>query len=341
MTNRSIILSSTLLWIFLATSCQWVGKKNAPDLIFHTECLSPLPAQARNQGQAESCWAYSMTGLLENKLILCGDSTKLSPWFITRKAYEEATIRAWKHQSNKVSIRGMGHTFINLANRYGIVREKDYPCQSQAQLKKMSQELNNLLKHKEKIKSETELQQQMDIILNRYMGTPPQQVRIDSSLLSPKTYYQKLTKKMSEIKRLTSFQYAPYYQKIVLNYPDNYEKELFLNLPLDSLQNIVEHAIRSGKTAVWEGDISNNGFYWREGLSIWHGSPITVDNREKNYKNGKLHDNHTLLLIGCATDNEGRKYFIAQNSWGTHNRYKGLLYMSLDYFRMWTVAIFL
>lgn len=331
-----------LISILITTTCQCTSKPTAPELTFHNEYLSPLPAPPRNQGQAESCWGYSMTGRLENLLMQRGDTTTLSPWFITRKAYEEAVLRAWQEKAHKVSIRGMGHTFLSLAERHGIVPQNKYPCRPRTRLRNMSRELTDLLKqHRKDTDNGKRFLQEVNTVLDRYMGTLPEQVQTDSLSLSPLEYYHRLTAGMPDVKRLTSFQYTPYNQELVLDYPDNYERKNFLNLPLDSLCHIAEQTVKKGGTVVWEGDTSNNGFYWREGLAIWHGTPVSPDDRENNYRRGHLDDNHTLLLVGWATDNEGRPYFVAQNSWGTNNRYHGLMYMSLDYFRMWTVALFL
>ncbi len=328
--------------ILITTTCQCTSKPAAPELTFHNEYLNPLPAPPRNQGQAESCWGYSMTGRLENLLMQCGDTIALSPWFITRKAYEEAALRAWQDKARKVSIRGMGHTFLSLAGRYGIVSQDEYPCRPRTRLKDMNRELADLLKqHRKDTDNGKHFLQEVNAILDRYMGTLPEEVRTDSLSLSPLEYYHRLTADMPDVKCLTSFQYMPYNQELVLEYPDNYERKTFLNLPLDSLCQIAKQTVKQGGTVVWEGDTSNDGFYWREGLAIWHGTPVGPDDREDNYLRGHLDDNHTLLLVGWAADNEGRPYFIAQNSWGTNNRYYGLMYMSLDYFRMWTVALFL
>ena len=336
------LLLYVLISMLMTTGCQWTSKPAAPELTFHNECLSPLPAPPRNQGQAESCWGYSMTARLENRLMLCGDTIALSPWFITRKAYEEAALRAWQDKARKVSIRGMGHTFLSLARRYGIVPQDEYPCRPRTRLKDMNRELADLLKqHRKDTDSDKQFLQEVNAILDRYMGTLPERVGRDSLSLSPLEYYHRLTAGMPDVKRLTSFQYTPYNQELVLDYPDNYERKSFMNLPLDSLCRIAEQTVKKGGTVVWEGDTSNNGFYWREGLAIWHDAPVSPDDRENNYRRGHLDDNHTLLLVGWATDNEGRPYFVTQNSWGTNNRYHGLMYMSLDYFRMWTVALFL
>ena len=48
-----------------------------------------------------------------------------------------------------------------------------------------------------------------------------------------------------------------------------------------------------------------------------------------------------MALIGLAHDAEGRRYYIAKNSWGTHNRYGGFMFLSADYVRLKTICIVL
>ena len=46
-----------------------------------------------------------------------------------------------------------------------------------------------------------------------------------------------------------------------------------------------------------------------------------------------------MVLIGIAHDENGKRYYITKNSWGTGNQYVGLMYLSDQYVMMKTVAI--
>ena len=164
---KKIFILPSVLWLITVVGCQKPAPEIKPEII-HLSRVCRVP---KNQGQAESCWAYAMTGHLENRLITRNDSVSLSPWFITRKAYEEACQRAFTGKNEKISIRGMGHTFLSLAQKYGIVRQKDYPEQPQAQLREMNKELNKLLKRYQNAPDSVSVfYQKAALIMDRYMG---------------------------------------------------------------------------------------------------------------------------------------------------------------------------
>ena len=48
-----------------------------------------------------------------------------------------------------------------------------------------------------------------------------------------------------------------------------------------------------------------------------------------------------MSIVGIAHNQEGKRFFILKNSWGTDNPYGGLMYMSFDYFKAKTIAVYL
>jgi bleomycin hydrolase len=46
-----------------------------------------------------------------------------------------------------------------------------------------------------------------------------------------------------------------------------------------------------------------------------------------------------MAIVGIAHDDEGKKYFIMKNSWGTNRPHKGLDYLSFNNFRKKTLAV--
>lgn len=123
--------------------------------------------------------------------------------------------------------------------------------------------------------------------------------------------------------------HQPYYQTFEPQLADNWEHNRLMNLPADSLVRLTERAVRNGHGVCWEGDTSEPGFNWAEGYAV------------NTLWTGTTSDNHCMAIVGIAHDETGQKYFIMKNSWGTNNRYKGLMYMSFDYFHRKTIAVYL
>jgi bleomycin hydrolase len=126
-----------------------------------------------------------------------------------------------------------------------------------------------------------------------------------------------------------STQTYAYYEDFEPQLPDNWQHHRLYNLPPDSLLALTEQAIRQRHAVCWEGDISEWGFDRKRGLA------------RTSFWNGTTTDDHCMAIVGIAHDADGTRYFIMKNSWGTANPYGGLVYLSFDYFRQKTVAVFL
>ena len=93
---------------------------------------------------------------------------------------------------------------------------------------------------------------------------------------------------------LTSFPDSPYYKKIDVPIPDNWEHNRLLNVPLDTLRRHVNHALRNRHPVCWESRA------------------------------------HAMAIVGLARDKNKRSYYIMKNSWGTDQPYGGLVYMPVS-----------
>ncbi len=102
---------------------------------------------------------------------------------------------------------------------------------------------------------------------------------------------------------LTCWPDSPYYQKVEVPTSDNWEHNRLMNLPVDTLLTTTERAIRSGHPVCWEST------------------------------------GHAMAIMGIAHDEDGKKYFIMKNSWGTDQPNNGLIYMSFGTFKKKTLAI--
>ncbi len=102
---------------------------------------------------------------------------------------------------------------------------------------------------------------------------------------------------------LTSDAGKPYYKEIPVDVPDNWLHDQFYNIPMDSLLMKTERAVRRHHGVCWESK------------------------------------GHAMAIVGIAHNDQGQKFFIMKNSWGTDRPHQGLDYLSFDYFRKNTLAV--
>lgn len=134
-----------------------------------------------------------------------------------------------------------------------------------------------------------------------------------------------------EYRALTTSEEHPYYTSFVIDSPDNWTRDSFLNVPPDTLLAIVEHAVSQGHGVCWEGDTSEPGYDWKNGVAR-----LTAASRFTSTT-----DDHCMAVVGLAHDDQGEHYLIMKNSWGTANAYSGLLFMHTHYFLRKTIAVVL
>lgn len=212
-------------------------------------------------------------------------------------------------------------------------------------------------------------------ILNAYMGEVPETFTYNGKTYTPQAYAQSLGLNMSDYVAVTSFTHHPFYQPFVLEVADNWLWGQYQNVKLDELKAIVDNAIENGYSVVWAADVSEKGFKWREGyalmpkaktesdmdgteLSRWvtlsdkdreaemyaidgptEEIDVTQESRQEMFDRLETTDDHGMVIIGIATDQEGNRYYKVKNSWDTNQIYGGYFYVSEAYFLAKTVSI--
>lgn len=213
----------------------------------------------------------------------------------------------------------------------------------------------------------------VDGVLDAYLGEVPETFEVDGKSYNPKSYAKELGLDMDDYVVLSSFTHHPFYEQFVLAVPDNWAFGLVHNVTLDELMGAAEHAIMQGYTFAWASDVSEKGFSFRDGLAIvpedestiqkkgadnQHFSDagakkisnafeqpvpekkITQEMRQEAYDNYQTTDDHGMHITGMLKDQNGTKYFIVKNSWGTkYNECDGYFYASEAFFKYKTMNI--
>ncbi|MEI8193175.1 MAG: C1 family peptidase [Flavobacteriia bacterium] len=211
-------------------------------------------------------------------------------------------------------------------------------------------------------------------ILDAYMGKDIKEFDFKGKKYTPQTYAQSIGLNMDEYVSLTSFTNHQPYAKCQLAIPDNYNWGDSYNVALDDLMSTVENALSNGYTIAWGADVSEKGFSFKNGIALVPEDMSTIqvsgkDNknysnagankssnaflspvkeisvnaelRQKGYDNKTTTDDHGMHIVGLYKDQNGTKYVLVKNSWGTSNLPKGYLYVSESYFKLKTINIYL
>lgn len=120
-------------------------------------------------------------------------------------------------------------------------------------------------------------------------------------------------------------------------FPDRRPTDSIKQTSPEKMLELVKSSINKGRAVCWEGDISEDGFEWHNGVADM---PYSKENYCEDIKDGDTTDDHCMEICGIAHEKTtGKQYFLCKNSWGKSNRYGGYMFMSFDYFLAKTVLV--
>ncbi len=334
--NRII---SFLLSALLLASCSmpW-GKqqeeKRKPHKFTTEVMLRYTPV--KDQGRSPLCWAYSMLATIETEHIMMGDSVNLSVDYVTRNLLaEQARCHFLSRGYDRITLRGTMPLLLRLLNEYGAMPYDSYntPSLNYNSIAKRVALLSNTSTDM------SQLAERAERLFDERIGALPKKVYMLGAEYTPEEFAHSVCMQ-GEYMAMTSFTHHPFGESFVLEVPDNYSDEFFYNVPIDVMMKRMEQSIRRGHPVCWEGDVSEKGFSFAHGIAeLANERPCTQQERQKAFETRRTTDDHCMALIGIAHDQNGRRYYIAKNSWGTKNPYGGLMYVSENYIRLKTIAI--
>ena len=202
----------------------------------------------------------------------------------------------------------------------------------------------------------------LQAIYDTYLGKCPREFLYEGQMYTPQTYVESLGLNADDYVSLTSYTHHPFYETFALEVPDNWRMDQMYNLPIEELMEVIDNAIANGYTMAWGADVSEVGFT-RKGIGVmpdadngadltgsdmakWVGmskdeqkakltekplpeKEITQEMRQQAYDNWETTDDHGMQIFGIAKDQNGKKYYMVKNSWGTvKSDYKGIWYIS-------------
>lgn len=266
--------------------------------------------------------------------------------------------------------------------KYGMVPESVYTGLKNGETKHNHAELDNVLtayvdaviEDKQK-KITPNWKVGYNAVVDSYLGEIPEKFEYHGKEYTPKTYAESLGLNMDDYISLTSYTHHPFYTSFILEIPDNWLHLKSYNVPLDELIEVMDYAIENGYTFAWGADVSEKGFAFREGLAILPEDEATIEvkgkdskhfndagaekvsnafeepvkqlevtqeMRQKGFDDWETTDDHGMQITGIVKDQNGQKYYIVKNSWGTkYNNLDGYFFASEAYVKLKTMNIYL
>lgn len=332
MSKINVYIISLVLMVSACSRPQHTTKHNP----FTTEiCLKTTPV--KDQGRSSLCWVYAMLATIETNHLMQGDSVNLSTDYVARCLLTETTRRYYLSRGAvPANLRGMGTRLLTLIQTYGVVPFDSYHAQDPVNYNVVARKLQLCTRSTTDFSG---LNDRMNRVLDAAIGyLPGPKVHMLGAEYTPLEFAHSVCRD-DEYQAVTSFTHHPFGSRFILEVPDNVNDDRVLNVPLDTMMHFIVSRIRSGRAVFWEGDVSSSGFHANSGIAKLAQKHVTQQQRQRAFERRETTDDHALELIGLAHDRQGRRYFIAKNSWGTACGFGGFFYLSEDYVRMNTILV--
>ena len=350
-----------------------------------TEVVTVPATPVKNQAATGTCWCFATTPFMESELLRMGKGEyDLSEMFIVRQKYmNQLQDNYLRRGEGNIGQGSLSHTFKNAYRQVGIVPEEVYKGinydserHNHSEMVQYMEAIANVaVKNK---KRSPEYDKLIRNLFDTYLGELPAKFTYKGKEYTPKSFAESLGLNMDDYIELTSFTHHPYYVKFDVEVPDNWEHQLMYNLPLDEIIETVDYALNNGFTVCWDGDVSEKGFSFKNGVAInpevkkvedfsntdrarfekmdekerleevykfeqpYPEVKVTPEVRQQGFEAFVTTDDHLMHLTGITKDQNGTKYYITKNSWGTdRNKFGGYLNMSESFVRAKTIYIML
>lgn len=323
----------------------------------------------KSQDQTGTCWAFSTASFLESEALRLGKGeVNISEMFVVRNIYRLKCENFVRRQGTaQFSEGGLAHDMLHAVKEFGIIPESVYPGRKDHSKPFNHGKLEKALKEKclefaqmgKDGKLDPNWLEQIDAILDAEFGPVINKFFYNHAVFSPQSYRDFLGINPDDYVTITSFTHHPFWEKFILEIPDNWANGEYYNLPLDEMMRSATYAIEHGYTLEWDTDVSNMGFSSNNGIAIvpktkWKDKSaaartnafkvwepelkISQEYRQQLFDSQETMDDHLMHITGVVDEKHSGIYFVVKNSWGEVSDLKGYVYASEAYNRLNTIS---
>ncbi len=376
---------STILMVVMILPSAFAQEENKEAGYQFTPVIEIPHTSVKDQNRSGTCWSYSGISFLEAELLRMGKPEfDLSEMFVVYNCYQyKAEKYVRMHGNTNFAGGGAFHDVTWVIKNFGMVPNNIYDGLTLGEDLPVHSEMDALLKSyvQTVIKNPNrELSPVWDLgyegILDSYLGEIPETFEYEGTQYTPQSFASDaMGLNMDDYVEIGSFTHHPFYEKFIIELPDNWLWDEIYNVPLNEMMEIVDYALENGYTIAWGADVSDKGFVSKtKGVAVipdvdytemsdaeiskWEDmseseknkelykmdqpgkeKEITQEMRQINFDNYTTTDDHGMHIVGTATDQEGTVYYTVKNSWGAYNDMDGYFYASKPFLELQTIDI--
>jgi bleomycin hydrolase len=361
---------------------QQENKEEIPEGYSFTNEISLPATSVKDQHRTGTCWSFATTSFIESELLRTGKGEHdLSEMFYVRKAYEmkaEKFVRM--HGKTNFSQGGLAMDVMHIWKEYGMLPNEAYdgltigdslPVHGEME-SVLSGYVDQVIKNRNR-KLSPVWKQGFEATLDAYLGEVPEEFEYHGTSYSPESFAGELGLNPDNYVSIGSFTHHPFYERFLIEIPDNWLWSSIHNVPLDEMMGVLDHALENGYTVCWDADVGEKSYDWKRGIALMPSTEIedlsglerarwdelsdseqqalfydfstqkkersiSQETRQEMFDNYLTTDDHLMHITGIARDQNGHKYYLVKNSWGTGDHiYQGYHYVSESYMRAKTI----
>lgn len=380
------LVSIALLIALAVPAIAQEATENQPEGYQFTDGKIIRTTPVKDQNRSGTCWCYSTLTFLESEILRAGgEEMHLSEMWIVRHSFKDKAVKYLRmHGELNFGEGGASHDVTKGIKAHGIVPFEVYPGLNYGSDKPDFHELSAVFKayldaviqanEKSNKALSTAWERGFDALLDAYFGELPETFEYNGATYTPESFAASLPIKIDDYVDLTSFTHHPFYERFVIEVPDNWMWGEVYNLPLDEMMAVIDNALANDYTVAWGTDVSEKGFSRTKAIGIipeadlagmdgteaekWGkltpaereaalykfekpGKEKEIDQemRQVAFDNFETTDDHGMVIVGTAVDQTGNPYFKVQNSWDVRKPYDGFYYFSRPFVAYKTTSI--